>query len=244
MENKKRLSSEIISNIKSKQKISHIEIMINGRENVYEYFLRENIRKIFGKTEFDEDELELVTTKDGIEISSIFGTTLNIMVEDAEIGTRIYGLIDGEKVFSINSLYHTITNMCKTINDGLVSQTNYSVDIDNTEYSYFEGICPEENSFEYSYGATLKPMNAKYRDIEIFELTREIPKEEKSQSLLKRIVDNIRGNGYVKIETSNELVDVVDYSEVVFDRLKEEANKFSKENSNVVKKELKNDSNN
>lgn len=198
---------------------------------LFRYFIKDNIDSLFGKSLFDQDELEVVRVKDGLVIDSIFGIRLNIdMSHDGDFRIVATDAETGKIFFSI-FMSDTIA-----INECFVDDHSYKYEINIAEdkFAYTEYGSDKEESFS----AYLQPLGAKRNRFEIFEFKKTVPEETGTKTFLEKVAGRINGDGFVRIETGYALKDVVNHAEVIFDTLKKEA---KKEKGNT--KKLKNQGN-
>lgn len=216
------LANEVLGRLES--------LGIEKNKNVYtllSYYLTENFKKMLGRNILDSEEMEMVKTKEEISFTTIFeeGKTYVITVNAIGGVNKCISCTckeTGEEVFNITVGDLKVTNHINALEDDKMMKYHYEANLDGEEYKYFVG---ESEGVDYSYGASLVPLNAKYRDRETYELTRIIPPQQREASIVKRIVDTLKGEGYVSIVTSVDLHDTFDYVDCIFDRLVEESKK-------------------
>lgn len=225
-ENKIDLSQLIISKFKEMENKNKQEYITKDYLNLYIYFLRENIGKILGKYELSQSEYELEIHENGYTIRNIFGPELKIIVTKTQTGFQIKGFVSDEEVFTISSLMDNIYNHL-SINDDCY---HYYVNTPERKFSYIE-----QSLNDTVYQGRLTPINTKHREYEIFEYTRDYPKHKRSESIIQRIIENLRGESLISIKVSSELVDVLECPDVIFRRLKDEASKLKEQQYQLKK---------
>lgn len=194
-----------------------------GLNNLYTYYMYENIDAIMGRCEFDDDEIDIITTKDSIVINSIFDAQLTINCLQTESGIIIKGFMGDKEVFSIQNYKNVITNRLTTYSNNQMERKVYKSDLFKNEFTYYAGDIKDPNvsDDDLDYIAMLIPMNAKFKDNEVFEFRRIKPEEKQAASLFKRIVDSVKGGGYVSIQTSSDLVDTTYFADRIFGHMKD-----------------------
>lgn len=216
---------EVIKNKKYRENNSEVEVTKNyvdpELESIYAYYFKENIEAVLGRSEFDIDEIELMATKEGLIIENIFTKPLTIQCLMTQVGPKIVGLIDGQEVFSIDQLSDTLLVNRVMNNNGVL--TVYKANLNSNEFTFYQGNAEHfyTDEDELSHIAKLSNFNAKIKEFETFELTRIKPAVEKSSSLLQRIINNVTNDTYIKIPTSNELVNISLFADAIFDKIKE-----------------------
>lgn len=202
-----------------------------------QFMLTENLTTLLGKNEFVEDdeciknsEFELVTTTDGIELRTIFSDD-----------TFVVSLVDGNKIVMFSK--ENAAEFVISFGDGIVNNSlqvnadtinHYLINLNNQEFAY--RVCEiVEGTQVCAYDGKLRSIFARHKESEVFELITTVPLEPKGTSFLKRVIDNVKNNNLVNIPTRNGSYDILEYTDVIFARLKEEANK----KQNIQKKELR-----
>lgn len=211
---------EIIKNKQYRENINNSEVSITPELlPIYTYYFKEDIEAILGRTEFDSDEIDFISTKEGLVVENIFDQALNIYCVNTQMGLKIVALLGNKEVFRIEHLNNIIVNRVRD-NKGVV--TVYKSNVVNNEFTLYQGEATDLSVDEdqLSYIAKLSTFNAKIKEYETFELTRIKPALEKSSSLFRRIIDNVTSDNYVRIPTSNELVNVSFFIDRIFDRIK------------------------
>lgn len=216
---------EIIKNKKYHDSINFDSNFITADlKNLYGYYFKESFEAILGRIEFDSDEIEIIATKEGLVIESIFTDPISIHCINTQVGPKIVALMGDEEVFRIDRTSEIITNR---IMNGEGKVTVYRADVLENEYTLYQGEASaldiDENELEYI--AKLTNYNAKIKEYETFEYTRIKPETEKSNSLIKRILENVINENYVRIPTSNDLVSTSLYADRIFDKIKEIKNR-------------------
>ena len=206
-------------------------------------YVGNNLNKLFGKTSVDESEYEVITIN-LVTTMSIKGYQSPIVFEvdrvEDEITVSAKDQKSGEVIFAINKKGGVYSNV-------FVDKDNdfehlYTVSsLNDPEYGYIREKIDGDKK-EIIFAGTLKSLNAKYKDREIFELTRTVPPEEKEQSFLKRLVDNVKGERYISVVTSSQSLDTVEFADRIFEKMESEADKFtvtSPDNVQQLKKTTK-----
>ncbi len=190
----------------------------NNRElerlnTLFSYFIKDNIDNLFGRNQFDEDELDIVKVKDGLVVDSIFGIKLCIdMSNDGDFAIVAKNGDSDEVFFSIYMGDKIAINEC-FVGD---HSYKYAIDIAEDRFSYTVTDANQETEFE----AYLLPLGAKRNTFEIFEYKRMIPEQTDTKTLFGRIVGKINGEGFVKLDMGYALKDVVSHAKIIFDKLK------------------------
>lgn len=234
MENKVILTEEILKRVDS---LGLKKINIEKNTSLVKYFLNTNISKIFGKDGFDNDEIDFVVTKG----TNAYLMDIKTIFSDQKYGINLSNVGDENTIDFIGNNAGEMISI--HVNDDYIS--NYIVDSEGIfhRYTYY----PSTTSFEYVSGklngqvtfkGVLTPVNAKIGSKELFEFTRVVPPVVKEPSILKRIVDTFKGEGYINIETSSELCDVAMYADRIFAKLLEEENKIKKENVKLLENKV------
>lgn len=232
------------------------------------YFLREDLISTLGKTSFDDDEIDLLSTKeknnndtscisskDGILITTIYGSSYKINyrhdgLDAYKISTDENGKSDLEsvkKIFSITLGPDVITNTV-IAPKGIVGP-EFAEHVAFELESTYEVNIPD-STFKYSCGepgkvpcfkACLSSFNAKFSSHEMLSYHREIPPIEKERNLFKRLMTRSveRGEGFINITTSSSLTELTDYADDIFAILKAEAAKVNKSQDNNYGKYLR-----
>lgn len=230
MKNTNETKIDIVNSIleitKSKQYRENInysgEFIDPELKNLYAYYLKEDMEAIFGRIEFSQDEIEIIATREGLIIENIFTEPLNLNIYcvNTQVGSQIIALIGNKEVFRIERLVDTVVNRVIDEN-GVV--TVYKANVQENEFTLYQGeaydLHVDEN--ELSYISKLSTFNAKIKEYETFELTRIKPEVEKSNSVFKRIIDNMKNDSYIRILTSTELVNTSIFANRIFDKMKE-----------------------
>ena len=212
---------EIIRNKQYKENINYSKDFVTSElRPIYFYYIKENIVTLFGRTEFDSDEIEIISTKEGIIIESIFMNPLHIHCVNTQVGPSIVALLDNEEVFRIEKQPDMIVNRVMN-KDGVL--TVYKTNSEENEFTFYQGEARDfyTSEDELSYIAKLANINAKFKEFETFEFTRIKPAVEKSKSLFKRIIENVTNDNYVRIPTSLELVQTSIFADSIFNKIKE-----------------------
>lgn len=212
---------EVIESKQYKENINYDKKFIEHElKPVVAYYLKEDIETIFGRTEFDSDEIDIIATQEGLIVENIFNEPLNIHCVKTQVGPKIVGLLGNKEVFRIEHSVDTLSNRIMDAN-GVV--TVYKANVETNEFTLYQGEAYDfyVNENDLSYISKLSTFNAKIKEFETFELTRIKPVVEKSDSLLMRIIDNVTNDNYVRIATSNELVNASLFADRIFTRMKE-----------------------
>ncbi len=218
------IASSILETIKNKQykeNINYTKDFINPElRPLYFYYIKENIMALFGRTEFDSDEIEIISTKEGIIIESIFMSPLFIHCVNTQVGPNIVALVENKEVFRIEKQPDMIVNRVMGQNGVL---TVYKTNEEENEFTFYQGETSDfyTNEEDLEYIAKLSNINAKFKEFETFEFTRIKPAMEKSKSFFKRIIENVTNDNYIRIPTSLELVRTSIFADSIFDKIKE-----------------------
>jgi hypothetical protein len=204
---------------------------------VIKYYLRENVTNIFGNNIVSCDDVEIIRGENHIDIKSIYDEYTH-RITWANQGEKNFKIINciklnesGEIVeeFTIVDTPFTSTN----IMDNDSSLTTYKYNKKKEEYS-LEITHTNGTKQETDYQASLVPIYAKVRDQEWFKYNREVPVKEKEKSFLKRLYDELSGNGDSRqiITSESGLYDTNQYADRIFNSLKTDAsNVLNKNNS-------------
>lgn len=241
MNKKIDLKNELMKEFRTRDLVEN-----SGTESVLKYFLTEDLTAILGKTEFDAPtnqgkkgeetigEIEMTRTRDGFYISTIFGTHYRVIFRYNGMDVFEIKMKDGdisridtsEKVFEITSGPDNLTNTLKT-------------SVDNEKYEQVYEVNPKDYTFRYKcgtekredYSACLMGLNAKFSSYEMLHYLRTTPPIESERSMFKRVAKVFSGNkldkgeGIISVVTSDSLTELTDYSDRIFQILKNEAEK-------------------
>lgn len=234
MEKQINITSEIVSRIDAlgypcKEGSQDCMIVTN--------FVKSNLTKLLGDTILNENDFELIRSQHYLTLTSTFiGTPIVFEVNKENNSVILSGLdgIDGEELFRIKKTDEVVVNTFNDRENFVIHEYSVS-DFDNTTFAYtrFE---VQNGEYVPTFSANLKALGAKYRDREVFELTRLVPPEIKEQSILKRILDGIKSDSFIQITTSDQTFETVMYTDVIFDRLELESKKFRNNNIETGKK--------
>ena len=195
---------------------------------LFRYFIKDNIENLFGRNEFDEDELEVVKVKDGLIVDSIFGIRLQVqMSHEGDFRIVASDMENDHVFFSVFMSSKQAINECHDPGHSY----RYAIDIDSDEFSY---VSLDANN-EVEFQASVKPLGAKRDRFEIFEYNRQIPVDTHKKTFFEKVMERINGDDFIRIETGDTLMDVVHYADAIFDRLKEEAKKQKSTNKELKK---------
>lgn len=189
-------------------------------------FISANLDKILGGHIFNEDDVEIIRSQHFITITSTFYPTPIVFevnkVDNKIILSALAGR-DGEEIFSLTKEGETITN---TLHDreNFIDHEYEVRDFEESTFTYTKYEV-DNGVRKVMFQAYLRALGAKYRDREVFELTRVVPPEYREASLLKRIVDGIKGDNYISIVTSSQTFETLVYTDSIFNRLELESRK-------------------
>lgn len=216
-------------------------IGLSCEDNVLVYslisaYIDNNLNKLLGTTTVDESDYEVITIN-LVTTMTINGYPSPIVFEvdriEDEITISAKNQKNGEIIFAINKKGNEYTNVfIDKEND--VEHVYTVSSLDDAEYGYVRQNINSDGK-EVVFSGVLKSLGAKYKDKEVFELTRLVPPEEKEPSLLKRIVDNVKGEKYISILTSSQSLDTVLFADRIFGKMEAEANKYI--NSQTISKQ-------
>lgn len=199
-----------------------------GSNNYYivRSFLNINLTKLLGTYLLDEDDYELLTTRERLEVTSTFYKDMIFFIIDCRDGiitiTALNAVTD-EELFSIriygnvaDNIYHDYGNFVE-----------HSYEI-NTLMGENYRYCLEEvdgDKRNILFSGTFYSLNAKYKDKDIFAYSKSYPVSKSPKNLMGKIKEVIVGEGYVYIPTSIYSLETLEYADVIFRRLEGEADK-------------------
>ena len=189
-------------------------------------FINSNFNKILGDHSFNEDDVELIRSQFFMTITSTFypvPIVIEVNREDSRVILTATADQNGEELFRITKEGDKVTNLFFD-RENFIEHEYVVEGLVDPNFTYTKSEVDGENRNVVFSGA-LKALCAKYRDREVFELTRIVPPEHKEDSLLKRIVDGIKGENFIQIVTSNQIYETVMYTDIIFDRLEMECKK-------------------
>lgn len=195
------------------------------------YYISENIKYLFGTEEICENDIELITSSDKIEIKSIYSEQTYYIVAGHKVDYDADYIGCDRKTKEDEQPYTEF----EIVNSSTYCRSTLSLDEsskiktlahnakDNKFTLTYWAIGPENKSKTY-YKASLTPINAKEKDRDWFAYHREEPLETKGESFLKRLYDELKGVGANRaLVTSYDVEDMVDYASVIYHALEDDA---------------------
>lgn len=189
-------------------------------------FITSNLEKVLGAHILDEEDVEIIRSQHYITVTSTFYPTpivFEVNREDDKVTLCALNGHGGDEIFSIEKVGNKVTNRVHDREN--FEEHEYEVEnFQDSTFTYTKYQVDGENK-EVMFKGQLRGLGAKYRDREVFELTRIVPPEYREVSLLKRIVDGIKGENYIYITTSDQMFETLVFTDVIFDRLEVEERK-------------------
>lgn len=188
----------------------------DSQRKVVRFYLDKNFNMLYGKNKFSTDEMEIVIMNDSFRIKNIFGE--EVILESLHEDKSYYNVLravttDNKVVFEIDA--NDFTNKYFDSKENKI----YAQSIKKGYFKYSSGHL-EDESYVCDYEGQLRTVNAKLKNTELYEYDRLIPPEVKEQgSKLQQILKRVQDNGLIKIETSYELADEMDYLDSIFHEL-------------------------
>lgn len=190
-------------------------------------FINSNLVKLLGDSKLPEEDVELISTRYNLELTSTFYPDMIVF----EINrTKDYVMINcinrrtGEEIFRIADYGTHVTNIIFDREDFL--EHTYDVILDNTDTFTYRRVEVDGEERSLLFEGTLQSLSAKYKDREAFHLIRKYPPVPKSSGFVRRMKGLFLGEDYVNIVTSDRLMETKAFTDVIFKRLEEEADKF------------------
>lgn len=225
MEKKINIATEIVTRLDS---LGYPCTIASSDYMIMANFLMGNLTKLLGSHEIDNDDVEIVRSKHTITVNTTFYPTpivFEVNKTDDDVSLSALADEEGQEIFRISKNGEHVENTIFD-RDNFFEHT-YVVDgFMDPKFTYTKKQV-NEDSKEVIFSAQLRGLGAKYKDKEVFELTRIVPPEYKEQSLLKRIVDGIKGDSFIQITTSLQTLDTLMYTDILFNRLELEGRKYT-----------------
>lgn len=201
-----------------------------NREEIYmiKYFLNTSINKIFGKNEFNSNEIDLLSSNGKIEIKTIFDDKTYYL--ETEGSNNLVCKNENQYVpFMIQITETGISAEIDKLNDDVIERTCYDINLKTDTCSIRKEIQTGED-FEVEFEGALTSIGAKFKETEYFSYSKNIPTTNKEKkSLLKRIYDGIKNDDIVTIRTSLDICELPYICDKIFNVLEEKYNQVVQE---------------
>lgn len=222
------VANRVLSNSKFRSELGERLVSGSDKESIYYYFLKENADRFLGSNVITPENIEgdqVMTLKDSMSFVSN-GLKLTVSLFDSEYGKDIYGKLESLAInenetseFQIINLGDSIINNLEYNNGEVSERKTYKVDTKTFNYKY--SISMGEDRSLVNYSGELNSINCKSGNKELFQYTRLIPKSEVSKSLLKKVVDSLKTNNIIAIETTIDPINCTYFVCDIFDKLKD-----------------------
>jgi hypothetical protein len=202
------------------------DICIAGpyRERVIEYFLYNNFVQVLGNNVLSSDDGEITTKKERpvpvLEVTSIFSDPITIKITSVNNETAIItASTEKNTLFTISIGNYQVSNDTTFYQGDLYVHETQDVAFDNKDASEFRLFRAEDG--EIVYDGKLTPLLAVYGEDEYFDFKSAMEPEKKEEnSFLKKIYDSLTEKTTVRVTTTKEIHDLVDYVDSIYDALR------------------------
>ena len=200
------------------------------------YFLTTSINKIFGKNEFNSNEIDLLSSNGKIEIKTIFDDKTYYL--ETEGSNNLVCKNENQYVpFMIQITETGISAEIDKLNDDVIERTCYDINLKTNTCSIRKEIQTGED-FKVEYEGALTSIGAKFKETEYFSYSKNVPTtNNEKKSLLKRIYDGIKNDDIVTIRTCLDLCELPYICDTIFSVLEEKyAQAVQERNGSNIKK--------
>lgn len=181
-----KLTDYLKKEINNRQKLDPKLNLSEEAYNCISYYFYENALRIFGKNALQLDEIETISDIGALNIATIFGLNLNVLVEFVNNNTVVISGacrdINKEKLvdsFIITANNQKVTNNC--ICNNMTSNIGYFINLEDCEYALTKGSTP--NQIDVHLKA--KPLGSMHHKNAYYEFERVLPKEPNDSRLKK-----------------------------------------------------------
>ncbi len=181
-----KLTDYLKKEINNRQKLDPKLNLSEEAYNCISYYFYENAIRIFGKNALQLDEIETISDIGALNIATIFGLNLNVLVEFVNNNTVVISGacrdINKEKLvdsFIITANNQKVTNNC--ICNNMTSNIGYFINLEDCEYALTKGSTP--NKIDVCLKA--KPLGSMHHKNAYYEFERVLPKEPNDSKLKK-----------------------------------------------------------
>lgn len=181
-----KLINYLKKEINNRQKLDPKLNLSEEAYNCISYYFYENAIRIFGKNALQLDEIETISDIGALNIATIFGLNLNVLVEFVNNNTVVISGacrdINKEKLvdsFIITANNQKVTNNC--ICNNMTSNIGYFINLEDCEYALTKGSTP--NKIDVCLKA--KPLGSMHHKNAYYEFERVLPKEPNDSKLKK-----------------------------------------------------------
>ena len=233
MNNKINLTEEICSRFKN----IGFDIQISeDKMYVIKYLLTTSIVNIFGKNEFESNEIELLSSNGKIEIKTIFDDK-TYFVETEESNNIVCKNENQFVPFLIQVTESGISAEIDKQDGERIDRSCYDVNLKTNTCTLRKEIQTGED-FEVEYEGSLASIGAKFKDTEYFCYSKNVPTtNNEKKSILKRIYDGLKNDDIVTVRTSLDICELPYFCGTVFEVLEEKyAQVVQERNESDIKK--------
>ena len=203
---------------------------------VIKYLLTTSIINIFGKNEFDANEIDLLSSNGKIEIKTIFDEKAYFV--EAEDKNNIVCKNENQYVpFMIQVTESGISAEIDKQNGESINRSCYDVNLKTNTCTLRKELQTGED-FEVEYEGSLTSIGAKFKETEYFSYSKNVPTtNNEKKSLLKRIYDGIKNDDIVTIRTCLDICELPYICDTIFGVLEEKyAQAVQERNGSNIKK--------